>query len=369
MFQQRKSIAITPYSTSLHFNSSILGTSVLSDTVTRTFNNTNQYNMEYQAFANDLINQKQAAQDLLSSLPPGDTSLRHRGVDLAWKYENAEVTLGGNGSTNWTEAQREEILESLNGRVRGAEAHHINSVKAAPEQQADPNNIEFVKNREEHLQKHNGDYRNETRGELLDREQRLKDVNNERVYTNEWKGIGLAAAVGLGIGFSIGVIATLAQNGITTENVKTAIVNGGKSAVESSVISTVNYALVRGIQELYVFLNLTLTDHLMKILNMSTIGIISTVLFSSWLYIKLKRQGKSSKDSLVLSLKAAGVSLTVLFISILAQAIWGGPAGIIASISIGISIATLNFLKRYWDKNTLKELQLFSINCTRPTFN
>ena len=38
-------------------------------------------------------------------------SSRSQGVKLAWKYEKADVEMGGNGTANWNESQKQEILE------------------------------------------------------------------------------------------------------------------------------------------------------------------------------------------------------------------------------------------------------------------
>ncbi|PAM91406.1 hypothetical protein B4N84_28520, partial [Flavobacterium sp. IR1] len=126
---------------------------------------------------------RQDLQNKISTLHSGDTSYRNEGVGLAWKYERMEIEMGGTGSGDWSEAQRQEILVS--GKARGAEGHHINSVKAHPDQQANPDNIEFVKSREEHKLRHGGDFKNPTEGELIDRNERLEGINKERVFKNE----------------------------------------------------------------------------------------------------------------------------------------------------------------------------------------
>ena len=46
--------------------------------------------------------------------------------------------------------------------------HHIKSVKGHPESAGNKNNIEFIKN-SEHLQMHNGNFRNPTDGDFIDR--------------------------------------------------------------------------------------------------------------------------------------------------------------------------------------------------------
>ena len=72
----------------------------------------------------------------------------------------------GGGTRLWTKAEKAELLRT--GKVKGYEGHHINNVKDHPELAGDPNNIRFVK-RGEHLDAHGGNFRNETHGELLNR--------------------------------------------------------------------------------------------------------------------------------------------------------------------------------------------------------
>ncbi|SDM30211.1 hypothetical protein SAMN05428961_11332 [Paenibacillus sp. OK060] len=47
---------------------------------------------------------------------------------------------------------------------------------------------------------------------MIDRDQRLEQTNHNRVIKNELTGIGLAAAIGLGVGFTLGFVSSLAQN-------------------------------------------------------------------------------------------------------------------------------------------------------------
>ena len=95
-------------------------------------------------------------------------TLRRQAVRDAWKAEQQLVKKTGSGTRNWTKAEKAELLKT--GKVKGYEGHHINNVKDHPEFAGNPNNIEFVK-RPEHLDAHGGNFRNETHGELLNRNQ------------------------------------------------------------------------------------------------------------------------------------------------------------------------------------------------------
>jgi hypothetical protein len=374
MFTNRRSIKKANRFASNTFNHSIIGVGIHSFNTFGTIQTTNAYNNQFEKIFNDLNERRQFLQDKSNQLPNGDTSLRNDGVGLAWRYEQAEIEMAGKGSTNWTEAQRQEILN--NGKVRGAEGHHINSVKDHPDQQANPDNIEFAKNRNEHLQKHGGDFRNPTEGDLIDRNGRLEEVNRHRVVKNELTGIGLAAAIGLGVGFTIGVITTIAQKGVTLDGIKTAMGVGLKAGLESSFLATINHAIVRGIGETitetlsqvaihqYGF---TLTENLIKMCNMTTIGVVGSIVFSTWLFVKLKWQGHGSRFAFAKAVKSLGTSLTILFVSILAQGVWGGYAGLIVSLSIGLSMVIFQYLKFNINQKLLNEISNYSIEKSRPS--
>ena len=91
---------------------------------------------------------------------------RQKAVKEAWKVEKELVEKTGNGTRDWTKAEKEELLNT--GKVKDYISHHIKSVKGHPECAGNKNNIEFVK-KSEHLQKHNGNYRNPTDGKFIDR--------------------------------------------------------------------------------------------------------------------------------------------------------------------------------------------------------
>lgn len=91
---------------------------------------------------------------------------RQSSVRKAWKQEKEMVLNKGYGSREWTKSELKELKES--GKVKGYQGHHINNVKDHPSMAGDPNNIEFL-NKTEHLDVHNGNYRNKTEGPLIDR--------------------------------------------------------------------------------------------------------------------------------------------------------------------------------------------------------
>jgi len=107
-------------------------------------------------------------------------TLRREAVSGAWKEEQKLVIETGEGTRQWTEAEIEELKTT--GKVKGYHGHHINSVNGSPELAGDPNNIEFVKGSKENLQRHGGNFRNQTRGPLINRNEKIKEfkqsINN-----------------------------------------------------------------------------------------------------------------------------------------------------------------------------------------------
>lgn len=98
---------------------------------------------------------------------PSIEALRQKGVKKAWEQERELVAKTGEGTRRWTEVEKKELLET--GKVEGYEGHHINNVKGSLELASEPDNVEFVKGRKEHIKKHNGNFRNKTNGELIKR--------------------------------------------------------------------------------------------------------------------------------------------------------------------------------------------------------
>jgi len=76
------------------------------------------------------------------------------------------VKESGIGTREWSEGEIKELMKS--GKVRGYVGHHINSVQAHPGLADNPENIEFLTNRE-HLNVHGGNFHNATKGNLISR--------------------------------------------------------------------------------------------------------------------------------------------------------------------------------------------------------
>jgi len=94
-------------------------------------------------------------------------SQRQSAVKKAWKQEKEIIESTGNGSRKWNGVEKQEIQET--GKAQGYEGHHINNVKDHPNQAGNPANVEFV-TRKEHLNVHQGNFKNKTTGEFKNRE-------------------------------------------------------------------------------------------------------------------------------------------------------------------------------------------------------
>ena len=118
---------------------------------------------------------------------------RGTAIDRAWREEKALVEAGG-GTRNWTQAERDLILNTKNKNLTsvmseaGYTGHHINSVELGSLGQkwkGDPRNIVFLPNSnhpggvDEHLhsnQGHRGRWTNLGRGRLIDRRAMLQQL-------------------------------------------------------------------------------------------------------------------------------------------------------------------------------------------------
>ncbi len=347
-----------------------------------TVNTINAFNNQFNDIHSNLNNMRQDYQQKVNDLLAGGNrpidSIRDKGVELAWKYEQAELQMGGDGTRNWTPEQSQEILEK--GRIRNFEGHHINSVGNSPSQQANPDNVEFLEEHRkgdgvrEHFDKHGRNWQNQTEGDLIDRNDRLEKTNNKRVFKNELAGIGAAVAIGLGIGFTLGFVVSLAQTGISYESLKNAAVVGYKTGIEGATLGVINHLVVRSIGEMATNalqgiagnLGLAITENITKLCNMAAFGGMAIVIFSVYQFVKLKLMGYSTKECLLRVGKSAAFSASVLLISIVTQGLWGGHAGIIVSISIGVIVLTYKVIENQHNKRIIEQVRIYMIQKCEP---
>lgn len=340
-----------------------------------TMTTTNGYNAQLNNYLTKL-NSLRASDAQRYDLSNPNQAARNMGVKRAWMYEKADIEMGGNGSAKWNADEKAQILE--HDSVRGAEGHHQQNVADHPEQQANPDNIKFYKDKEEHLQKgHNGDWSNESNEPMTDKNKMLEKTNSKRVFKNELKGLGLAVAIGAGVGLTIGFITTIAQSGITPDTLKLAAFEGVKSGLESGAISAVGYGIGRTIGEVVTQavsgvlenIGVTITENVSKMVNMGVVGALTIAIFSTYQFVKLKIKGVATKEALIQTGKQALFSLSLLAVSIAAQGIWGGAAGIIVSVSIGIIMITYSVADAIHQRHFAEKIRIYTIEKCYPSFS
>lgn len=331
------------------------------------------YNTQLQNFLTDL-NQKRFSDTSSLDLSNPNSAARNRGVQRAWEYEKADIDMGGKGSGDWTDKQRAEIRET--GRVRGAEGHHQKNVADHPDQQANPDNIKFYKDRQTHLDEgHGGDWHNESDADFIDKNEMLKKTNAKRVWKNELRGLGIAVAIGAGIGMTIGFVTTLAQSGVTPDSLKLALAEGTKGSLESGLLSAAGYGMGRTIGEVasqavtgvLENLGLTITENISKMINMGVVGALTIAVFSAYQFIKLICHGVATKDALIQVGKQALFSLSLLAVSIAVQGICGGAAGVIVSVSIGIIIISYSVVDLVHSRHFTEKIRVYTIEQCYPS--
>ena len=317
------------------------------------------FNSQYSEIVNTLrIERSNIAERLATKLAdnPSFIGMRGEGVNLAWKYEQADIKMGGSGSADWNEEQRREILDT--GKVRGAEGHHGKNVADHPEDQADPDNIKFYNSRPQHLEEgHDGNWQNESDMPKTDKEAILRRTNSRRVVNKELQGIALSAAIGFGIGASIEVISTLAREGVSIKTVRLAFVNGLKAGLKSAAFAVgahvlsrvINFALQRVPGMTAAWANIIGTPIVMAI-------------FSAIEYYILKKNGYTSLDAFKQVIKDAAIRLVIWAISFIPY------CGSYISLAANLAYTAFGFVKEQKEAKFDKELNLKMVQWSLPEF-
>lgn len=384
-------------------------TNELNSQITLYHSQISEYNAQLSKFLTVLGNERaglfQKLNERLAQNPSYD-GMRGDGVSLAWDYEAADIKMGGSGFADLSPAEQEELLQKRpdivnrksSGGVRNMEGHHINSVDKNPELQADPDNIVMLTEERgdkggihEHIDAHDGKWQNPTEGDLINKDAGLKNTNTKRIETkneeigsrkrsifkNELRGLGIAVAIGAGIGMTISFIVTLAQSGVTPESLKLATIESSKVGIESGSLAAVGYGVGRTIGEvaskafsrLLENIGVNITENISKMVNMGVVGALTITLFSAYQFIKLKRQGIATRDALMQVGKQALFSLSLLVVSIAAQGIWGGPAGIIVSVSCGIILISYAVGQSVHQRHFAEKVRVYMIDKSCPRFS
>ncbi len=297
---------------------------------------------------------------------------------------------------------QEHDLDSISGKefkyikenfMQKTEIHHRTSISTDPYQQSDINNLDIL-NTTQHDIKHTDpntgkiDYRRQTTESPIDQIQLLHKTNRNRIIVKELTGLGIATAIGLGTGFAIGFVVSLAQNGLNPESLKYAFISGAKQGVSTSAMALASTVIGRTIGEFSskaisnVIINTmqnnaTITKaaitqstivQISDIVNFSVVGSLTILAFSIYEFAKLKKAGYTTKESILRTAKSASVSMSMLALSVITQGIWGGMAGMIVSVVSGIAMIGFSVCKISHDKSLMREIMYFSAEKCVPLF-
>ncbi len=343
-------------------NSSV-NPSVAGNMAAQTGRNVYIYNQEYQTALKSLNLERARLADKVTKGLERDISYRGArgdGVSLAWKYEKADVQMGGTGSSGWNRAERDEIM--ARGRVGGAEGHHQKNVSGHLEEQANPDNIKFYKSKEEHLQQgHQGKWHNETDAPLIDKNEMLQNTNQKRVVKQELCGLGKATVIGLGIGFSLSFIAEVAKSDFSAEAIESALVKGSIGGIESAAIVAAGYGMGLLTSNLMQNAGVNLASKAGQLLNGTAVGMLSILVVSTYQLADMQMEGNLDAEALGQIGYHAACSVSVLAVSMIAQSWFGGPAGILASTAAGAVLYLADAAKTRKEKHMQECLREFAI--------
>lgn len=343
-------------------NSSV-NPSVAGNMAAQTGRNVYIYNQEYQTALKSLNLERARLADKVTKGLERDISYRGArgdGVSLAWKYEKADVQMGGTGSSGWNRAERDEIM--ARGRVGGAEGHHQKNVSGHLEEQANPDNIKFYKSKEEHLQQgHQGKWHNETDAPLIDKNEMLQNTNQKRVVKQELCGLGKATVIGLGIGFSLSFIAEVAKSDFSAEAIESALVKGSIGGIESAAIVAAGYGMGLLTSNLMQNVGVNLASKAGQLLNGTAVGMLSILVVSTYQLADMQMEGNLDAEALGQIGYHAACSVSVLAVSMIAQSWFGGPAGILASTAAGAVLYLADAAKMRKEKHMQECLREFAI--------
>ena len=166
----------------------------------------------------------------------------------------------------------------------------------------------------------------------------------------------------------------MAQSGVTPDSIKYAFAEGGKAGIGAGVQALVSYGIgrtvgqfaVNAMEGLLTNVGMEITSNLSKICNMGVIGAITIAVFSIVQIVQLTHNGKSLKEAVIQTGKQALFSLSLLAVSIAAQGIFGGPAGIIVSTSIGIIFITYSIADIVYQRKCSEKLRVYMIEKCKP---
>lgn len=178
---------------------------------------------------------------------------------------------------------------------------------------------------------------------------------------NELTGLGMAAAIGLGMGVTLALVSELARVGLDSEQIGGVVFDSLVVGAESGTIAAATYVAGRGSTYLMESAGLNLMSSAGYMVNFATIGILSTSIVCIYQFTKSKLNGASTNEALSLTGRTAVSSTAMLAMSLAAQGIWGGPAGIIVSTSVGLAFLIVDTGKTVYARKIEARIREYSI--------
>ena len=268
---------------------------------------------------------------------------------------------------------RDQYKQLLENYCERPEFHHRESISSDPTKQSLADNIDVLDTTAHDLKHTDGDkinYQKPVSEEPLNRTGEMVEGNKRRVLRNELTGLGISMAIGLGVGFTFSVISEIAQHGICSDEIENMIFRSLSAGVESGFIAGVSHVVGRGVsaamEEIFTStaveaVGLDIASGTGLLVNNAAVGLLSTAIICTYQYVKSRVSGANSAEA-IQALKGTAVSsIALLSISIAAQGIWEGPAGIIVSTGVGVFYFAVNTAKSVHMRNLELRLREFSI--------
>ena len=111
-----------------------------------------------------------------------------------------------------------------------------------------------------------------------------------------------------------------------------------------------------------------LLENIGKMCATGVVGGLMIAISSVYQFVKLKLAGYSTKECLIRVGKNALVSIVILGLSIAAQGIWGGYAGIIVSVSGAVILVSANIVMTIHDKKVREKVAVYLVELHFPQF-
>lgn len=329
------------------------------------------------AIINDILHPNE--QIYMDALKAFKSSGKESSLFQAGKLDQLRKHLDG---IDLDKISRDEFKDIVENFIERTEIHHRTSVSSDPTQQSNIDNLDTL-NTTQHDAKHTDpetgkiNYKRKTNEAPVDRKGELAAMNKHRVLKETLTGLGISVAIGLGTGFAIGFVVSLAQNGINPNSMKYAFAAGARQGVSSAGMAaggfligkTIGAAAGESLTKIVTSLvGKNATEQTLKKIseacNTGAVGALVTMAFTVYEFVKLKCAGYTTKECLLRAGKSAALSISILVVSMVA--VWAGAPGIAVSIVAGVVMTGYSVIRIRHDKRVSKDITFYSIELCRP---